>query len=209
MDEENLKRCVVCGQLLDKNQEKFCGAKCERYFRKWGIFNYGVGKCLECGQEFIKHSPLQKYCCLNCQLEEKFRLYDSLSEERKCCDCGKSLKSLEEDFCSECIQKYFNEMFARFGEYENQVAFRLRTGTSDLKIHGTAESLAIYWRFYRKFMNEKIFDTLAYSQDEISKKVICLKADLNYGEPIIYGTPEDVAAFQVEYENLCWKDEEK
>ena len=167
MSEENMRRCTVCGKVLSENQEKFCSERCEKYFKNWGIFNYGVGKCLECGQEFIKHSPLQKYCCLDCQLkgmglrlEDKLlddKLSDSeLPDEMKCYDCGKSLKVLEEDFCSECIQKKFNEMFSRFGEYENQVAFRLRVGTGDLKIHGTTESLAIYWRCYRKFMNEKI-----------------------------------------------------
>ena len=75
-------QCLKCGELFlpNRKSQKFCGRVCQdnynrakaRARRNGGVIsdmahrNYGPGKCLVCGAEYIKRSWCQQVCSRKC-----------------------------------------------------------------------------------------------------------------------------------------------
>ena len=56
--------CGYCGRELEDNQKDFCSEYC-KYMDLWAEYckkKYGTAKCVICGEEIIKESPMDEIC---------------------------------------------------------------------------------------------------------------------------------------------------
>ena len=68
MDE--LKKCIICGKTLVKNQKKYCSKKC------YGKSKQGYKTCPVCGKKFPEWERSLKICCSKeCSKKNREEMY--------------------------------------------------------------------------------------------------------------------------------------
>lgn len=74
-----------------------------------------IKRCIICGDEFICHYPLAKYCscrCINDAYIAQRKIRKSLEKDKTCCICGKEFRAKRKDtlYCSSaCKQKAYRK----------------------------------------------------------------------------------------------------
>lgn len=69
--EKEIKCCIVCGNQLKSNRQKYCSKKCKNH--KQYIDGINRYKCVECGKEFKSSNKQRKFCSSRCSADNRNR----------------------------------------------------------------------------------------------------------------------------------------